>query len=396
MDWKKICGKPRKMKAYKLRLYPNKEQEDKLNFALDICRQTYNSLLEELNNQTKINRKEIQHKIVELKQVKPELQEVYAKTLQYKCYRLFSNLSALRMLKNNGKRVGKLRFKGKNWFKTINYNQSGFKLIKTNKRYDLLHLSKIGDIRIYQHKEVLGNIKQITIKKSIDKWYATIITDAQIKTECGEKILGIDLGINNFITDSENDRIENPLNYKKHYSKLREIHKDLSRKKKGSNNRKKAKIRLAKHYEKINNCRDDFLHKISTKYIRECKIICVEDLNIKRMMEQKYYNAKNIADSSWGRFTQFLTYKAESAGCRIVKVDPKNTTKTCSKCGNIQYIPLYKREYICSNCGHQIDRDYNSATNILNKGLERASVEMVSDSFEQLSGKQEAMSLSVR
>jgi len=101
------------MKAYKFRIYPSKKQEDKLNFALELCRQTYNMLLEELNNQTKIDRKEIQHKIVELKQIKPELQEVYSKTLQYECYRLFSNLSALRVLKKNKRKVGRLRFKGK-------------------------------------------------------------------------------------------------------------------------------------------------------------------------------------------------------------------------------------------------------------------------------------------
>jgi len=379
------------MKAYKLRLYPNKEQENKLNSALDICRQTYNSLLGELQKQTKIDRKKIQHRIVELKQIKPRIKEVYSKTLQYECYRLFSNLRALSILKKNGKKVGRLRFKGRNWFKTINYNQSGFKLIKTNNRYDKLHLSKIGDINILVHRKVLGKIKQITIKKSIDKWYATIITDVNISMVCGEKILGVDLGINHFITDSENNVVENSLNYKKNYLKLREAHKDLSRKKKGSNNRKKSKTRIAKLYEKVNNCRDDFLHKVSYGYIRKCKIIVVEDLNIKQMMEQKYYNARNIADSSWGRFLQFLTYKAESAGCRVMKVNPKNTTKMCSNCGNLQEMPLYKRVYKCS-CGIELNRDYNSAINILNKGLGQANVEMVSDSSEQLPMKQEATS----
>jgi len=233
----------------------------------------------------------------------------------------------------------------------MHYNQSGFKLIKTNKRYDLLHLSKIGDIKIFVHRKIEGKIKQIIIKKSIDKWYAIIITDAIIKIKCGNKVLGIDLGINHFIVDSENNKIEHPKIYEKHQKKLKKLHQNLSRKKKGSNNRKKAKIRLAKCYEKINNCRNDFLHKISTKYIRKCKIICIENLQIKQMMQQKYYNAKNIMDSSWGRFIQFLTYKAESAGYKIIKVNPKNTSKTCSKCGNIQDIPLYKRIYECSNCG---------------------------------------------
>lgn len=379
------------MKAYKFRLYPNKEQEQKLEFALDICRQTYNFLLEELNNQAETDKKKIQHKIVELKQLKPELNNIYSKTLQYECYRLFSNLRALSQLKKNGKKVGRLRFKGRNWFKTMNYNQSGFKLIKTNKRYDLLYLSKIGNIKILQHREVEGKIKQVTIKKLIDRWYATIITNTIIKTKCGDKIIGIDLGVNNFIIDSENNIVENPLNFTKYTSKLREAHKDLSRKKKGSKNRLKAKLKLARLYEHVNNSRDDFLHKISTKYTKECKIVVIENLSIKQMMEQKYYNAKNIADSSWGRFIHFLAYKAESAGCKIIKVDPRNTTRICSICGKIQEMPLYKRLYKCS-CGLKIDRDYNSAINILNKGLGQAYVEIVSDSSEQLSKKQEAIS----
>ena len=381
------------MKAYKFRIYPNKEQTEKLEFALDTCRQAYNILLGELNNQNIIDRNMIQATLPDLKICEPRFKEVYSKTLQYECYRLFSNLSALRVLKQNKKKVGRLRFKGKGWFKTINYNQSGFSLDSENKR---LQLSKIGDIKIKLHREVEGNIKQITIKKSIDKWYTTIITDAIIKTKCGDKVIGIDLGIQNFIVDSENNVIENPLNYSKHLSKLKIAHKNLSKKKKGSKNRNKAKVRLSKIYEKINNSRDDFLHKTSIGLIRKSKIIVVEDLNIKQMMEQKYFNAKNIADSSWGKFIQFLIYKAESAGCEIVKINPKNTSKTCSRCGNIQDMPLWKRTYECS-CGLVLDRDYNSAINILNKlGSERASVEKSAPvPLEQVgSMKQEALYVS--
>ena len=378
------------MKAYKFRLYPNKEQTEKLDFTLDICRQTYNMLLEELNNQIEIDKSQIQGILPDIKICEPELKQVYSKTLQYECYRLFSNLSALRQLKANKKKVGRLRFKGKGWFKTINYNQSGFKLTKTNKRYDLLFLSRIGDIRILQHRELEGNIKHITIKKSVNKWYATIITDAQIKTECGNKILGIDLGINNYLVDSEDNYVEHPKNLEKYQSKLKVAQKDLSKKKKNSNTRLKARLRVSNIHNKINNCRDDFLHKLSTKYIKDCKIIAVEKLNIKQMMES-CYNAKNIADSSWGRFIQFLTYKAESAGCKIIKVNPKNTTKICSKCGNIQIMPIYKREYICNNCGLQINRDYNSAKNILGLGISLCGDETPTPMEQVLSGKQEAI-----
>ena len=359
------------MKAYKLRIYPNKEQTERLNFALDICRQAYNMMLGELNEQVVIDRNMIQSILPDLKICEPKFKQVYSKTLQYECYRLFSNLSALRVLKGNHKKVGRLRFKGKNWFKTINYNQSGFSLDKENKR---LNLSKIGNIKIKLHREVEGNIKQITIKKSIDKWYVTIITDAVIKTKCGDKEIGIDLGINNYLVDSDNNKIENPKILNHYKKELRIKQKKLSKKKKGSNNRKKARKSVAKLYEKITNVRRDFLHKLTTKLIKENKFIAMEKLDIKQMSQQKYFNARNMLDCSWGEFGSLLNYKAENADCLVVKVNPKNTSKMCSSCGNLQDMPLWKRIYEC-DCGLILDRDYNSAKNILKLGQELSYVE---------------------
>ena len=380
------------MIAYKFRMYPNREAREKLDFAIDICRQTYNNLLEEMNKQAKIDRKAIQHKIVELKDAKPELKEVYSKTLQYECYRLFSNLSALRELKKHGKKVGRLRFKGKDWFKTISYNQSGFRFEQKGKK-GILELSKIGIIKVKSHRQVEGKIKQITIKKSLGKWYCMIVTDATIKTKCGEKEIGIDLGINNYIMDSDGNDVKHPKILTKYSQELKIAQQDLSRKKKRSHNRIKARFKIAKLHEKIERARTDFLHKLSYKYIRDCKLIVIEDLAIKNMM-QSSYNAKNMADASWGRFVQFLCYKAENAGCKVEKINPKNTTKQCSNCGNTQKMPLWIRTYKCSSCEFEIDRDLNSAINIRNKfGLERANVENNSSvQHEQgLSMKQEAI-----
>lgn len=359
------------MKAYKFRIYPNKEQEAKLEFALDICRQVYNMMLEELNEQVVIDRNMIQAILPDLKICEPKFKEVYSKTLQYECYRLFSNLSALRVLKKNKKKVGRLRFKGKGWFKTFQYNQSGFKLDQENKK---LNLSKIGNIKIKLHREVEGNIKQITIKKSIDKWFVTIITDATIKTKCGNKVIGIDLGINNYLVDSNGNKTSNPKILNHYKKELRTKNKSLSRKKKGSNNRKKARKNLAKLYKKITNVRKDFLHKLTTKLVKENKFIAMEKLDIKKMSQKKYFNAHNMLDCSWGEFGILLNYKAENAGCLVVKVNPKNTSKMCSNCGNLQDMPLYKRTYECG-CGLVLDRDYNSAKNILKLGQELSYVE---------------------
>src|SRR3989338_9291715 len=321
------------------------------------------------------------------------MDNVHSKVLQMENQRLFSNLSSLSAVKKKGKKVGRLRFKGKNWFKTFTYNQSGFKIIQGNKKR-ILRLSKIGDIPIRMHRKVEGNTKQVVIKKFNEKWYAMIITDFIELRKCGNRELGIDLGVNNYLVDSEETYVEHPKFMEKNKQLLRQAHKNLSRKKLRSKNRLKARKILARTYEKVRNRRDDFLHKLSNEYIRKCRIIAVEDLEIKQMM-QSSYNAKNIADSSWGRFLQFLTYKAESAGCKIVKIDPRNTTKCCSNCGNLQNMPLWIRTYKCSSCGFEIDRDLNSAINIKNEfiGLERTNVENNSSvqHEQELSMKQEAI-----
>jgi len=372
------------MKAYKFRLYPSKEQEQTLFQTFKSCRFVYNQLLEKLNKQTKINRGEIQHSILELKKEFPELNEVYSKTLQYECYRLFSNLRGLSQLKKKGRKVGKLRFKGRDWFKTINYNQSGFKLEQTEKRYGKLSLSKIGKIDIRCHRITSGKIKQVTIKKTAGKWYAIMITDEIYEKQRGKGITGIDLGIINFITDDKGNKIKSPLFLKKSLNKIKKAHQNLSKKKRGSNNRYKAKKRLGVLFEKVENQRTDFLHKVSTDLVSKNKIICIEKLGIKQMMSKernRFWNRRNFADVSWGKFVSMLKFKAESAGTKIIDVNPRNTSKKCSNCGELQSMPLSQRTYFC-DCGLELDRDVNSAINILAQGLGCAENETESSSMK--------------
>ncbi len=355
------------MLTYKFRLYPNKEQVEKLDYSIQICRQAYNSMLSELNNQTIIDRNMIQAMLPDMKICEPMFKEVYSKTLQYECYRLFSNLSALKSLKGNNRKVGRLRFKGKDWFNSIHYNQSGFKLLPKNKKRGKLKLSKIGEIDIRTHREVEGKIKQIVIKRTAGKWWACIQTDANKQIKSGDKIKGYDLGIAHYLTDNEGNTIDHCRNIQENEKKLKKAHQNLSRKKKGSKRRKKAILRLQRNYENINNARNDFLHRTTTNIIKECKLVVVEDLNVKGMMISSY-NAKNIADSSWGRFLQMLLSKAESADCEVVKVSPEFTTLDCSSCGRRKKkMPLSQRTYKCSKCNLKIDRDHNSAINILKR-----------------------------
>jgi putative transposase len=360
------------MRVYKFRLYPTKSQEQMLFWQLNSCRFVYNQLLEELGR--KKERSHIQHYILELKTKFPELKQVHSKVLQYECYRLFSNMKGLALAKKKGNKIGKLRFKGKDWFKTMVYNQSGFKLIVQEKRFNILHLSKIGDIRILQHRDVEGNIKGVIIKRKVDTWEAHIITDGMYRIKRGENIIGIDLGIVSFLTDNNGNKIDSPLFFKRALEKLEVMQQELSRKKRGSHNRYKTKKRIAKLHEHVEQQRNDFLHKTTTKLVGACKFIGVEDLNIESM-KTTTYNARNISDSAWGKFLSMLGFKAESAGCRVIKVDPANTSKECSACGNKQDMPLWKRQYECPQCGMSLERDTNSAIIILRRALEQGTAE---------------------
>lgn len=340
--------------TYKFRLYPSKEQKENLLQTLELCRQTYNYFLSRLNERDKtLSRLRFQAQLPELKKGKPELNNVYSKVLQMVLYQLYSNLKGLSQLKKNGKKVGRLRYKGKGWYKTFVYNQSGFKILKTGKRLDLLHLSKIDDIPVRMHREIKGNIKQIIIKRyNSGKWFACLCIENNTPTEKQqiEKTVGLDVGVKHFVTDSMGRQIENPKFYQKSLRRIRTEHRKLSKKKKGSKNREKQRVRLVRAYEKIRNQRNDFLHKLSRFYIDNYDLIAVEDLQVNNMTRNHCLSGK-ILDASWGKFFQFLEYKAESANVQVVKVNPRGTSQ----------------EYKFG----RLDRDYNASLNILQRGLEK-------------------------
>ncbi len=357
--------------TYQFRLYPTKENEKKLFFTLNKCRFAYNKLLEGLNNKKKRN--ELQHSLLELKEKFPELKEVHSKVLQMENYRLFSNLRALSKSKKKGRKVGSLRFKGRGFFKTFSYNQTGYEIIKQKTRYDKLKLSKIGEIPFIMHREIEGNIKQITVKHyPSGKWYASIICESktEVQKTANQKKVGIDLGIKNFAFDSDGNHFDSPKSLYNSLNKLATEQRKLSRKKKGSQNREKQKIKVARVHEKITNQRDDFLHKLSRQYITNYGFIAAEDLKVSNMV-RNHCLAKSISDVSWSRFIQFLEYKAENAGVQVVKINPKYTSQTCSNCGNVVKKSLQERTHRCS-CGLEIDRDLNASINILKMGLEQS------------------------
>ena len=343
--------------------------------TLELCRQTYNTLLGELNEQKVIDKAIIQGTIPNIKICEPRFKNVYSKTLQYECYKLFSNLKALAKSKEKRK-VGRLRFKGKGWFKTFTYNQSGFKLIKTGKRCQTLHLSKIGDILIRCHRNIKGSIKQITIKKvPSGKWFANIIEERkeEIKQKLIKKIVGIDLGLNDIVYDSDGSKITNPKYLEIYYKKLAKLQKKLSKTKKKSKNRLKVRLRVARQYEKLVNARNDFIHKLSRYYVNNYDAIAMEDFIISNMVHNKYLS-KSILDASWGRLRQYISYKAENAGKVFMLVNHRGTTQRCSNCSSIVKKKLSTKIHKCPYCNLKIPRDYNSALEIKNLMLKKLEI----------------------
>jgi putative transposase len=375
------------MKTHKFRLYPSKKIEQKMLNTLDLCRQTYNELLGLLNEQKEIDKAQIQSILPDMKICDPRFSQLHSKTMQYECYRLFSNLSALVKTKEKGRKVGSLRFKGKGWFKTFTYNQSGFKLINTSKRCQTLHLSKIGEIPIRCHRNISGKIKQITIKhEQSGKWFASIAEETENSKQIKiiKKIVGIDLGLIDEVYDSDNNSITNPKHLKQHAKRLSFLNRKFSKKSKGSNNMNRWRIRLARQYEKLANTRDDFLHKTSRYYVNNYDAIGMEDMPINSMIKGDY--SKSILDASWGKLRQYISYKAESAGKLCIPVDYRGTTQRCSNCHNEVRKEIWQRVHQCPFCGINIPRDYNSAIEIKNLTIKKIRQELPELTLVEMEG----------
>jgi len=350
------------MKSFKFRIYPNQVQIEKFDIWLNECRFIYNDRLADRKNA--YNRTGIS---VDYYQQSAEL-----KYLDLNCYydsavkilvrldKAFDNF--FRRVKL-GETPGYPRFKSYNRFKSVTIPNYGFKNLDDNK----IQIGKsIGIMKMDKHREIQGKVKTIQIKKSgDDKWFIIFsceISDVE-KVEIN-KCVGIDLGLTTLATLSDGTEFENIRSEKKYEAKIAKEQKKLARKVRRSHNYNKQKIKLNKVYTKIRNTRDDYLHKVSRLLVDKYDLIVFEDLNIKNMIKDSYL-AKSIHDVSWSKLVNFTTYKAEETGKIVELINPMNTTKQCSNCGNIKQMKLDQRQYICPKCGLNIGRDLNASINIL-------------------------------
>lgn len=349
------------MRMYKFRIYPTKRQEQELNLHLRLSKNLWNELLAH-NKQIYQDYGYFATKNTMQRMAKGY--GLFAQTQQVLTHRLNNAIMRYLKLKKREKKCGFPRFKSIDRMSSLKYPQygCGFKLGKK------LKVNPFGEIQIKKHREIEGKIKTLTLKKMpTGKWFACFCVEQEKKifaSNKGEKI-GIDLGLRTFATLSNGTKINNPKHFKLLEKKLADAQRQTSRKKRGSHNRKKAKFKATKVYEKISNNRSDFLHKLSHQLVNNYSFIALEKLQSQKMAEQNY--GKSINDAGWNMFANMITYKAESAGCEVVFVDPKDTTKTCCKCGYKQDMPLSERIYYCPVCNTVEDRDVNAAKNILAK-----------------------------
>jgi putative transposase len=361
---------------------PTQEVAAELERHIDIHRQAYNYTRYEYENVDADNiGSAYKHhsRLPGWKNEFPVFSEINSKALQRTVTWFYDNLSNLKDQKENGNKVGKLKWKSPREFQSMTFSQSGFELKNTSGRRATLWLSKIGDIPIRYHRDIPNeaNIKEVTVKKeTTGEWFVSFgleTDDADLPEKPdvdsldARNSVGIDLGILNYIHTSD-DKTVDWLDLEDEYERLQREQRKLSRKEKGSNNYEKQRREVAKVKRHIKRKVLDYQHKITTWLVREYDAVFVEDLNVKGMLEQSH-NARNKQDAAWRQFITLLEYKADLYGCHVKQVEPEGTTKECASCGVETAKPIWVREHSCPSCGFECDRDANAAMNVLQRGF---------------------------
>jgi IS605 OrfB family transposase len=412
------------MKAYKYRIYANKQTKEKLTWVLDRCRELYNAGLQErrdayemavrqhpsyydeqtrrqLSREHAVGYYEQKRELVDIKGLRPEYQEIASHVLQDVILRLKQAYDGFFRRVHNGEQPGYPRFQGKSRYDSFSYpDGAGWKLEaieRPAKKKGIgrgnLKLTKIGTVKLHLHRTIQGRIKTLTIKREGEHWYA-IFTCEIGKPEplpTSYEDVGIDLGVTHFAALSNGTFIDHPRYLRKAENKLAKAQQVLSRKQRGSHKRNKAVQRVAKCYRKIANQRKDFQHKASHKLVNQYQIIVFEDLQVKNLTKApapkqdengKYVPNgaaakaglnKSILDAGWSTFTQMVSVKAAWAGRTVIFVDPFKTSQMCPGCRTMRKKTLDERWHSCE-CGCELDRDTASAKVILDRGLKQLPV----------------------
>lgn len=354
------------LKAYKYRIYPNKEQEVLLAKTFGCCRFVWNKLVENFNNGCK---EVVTEKILKDQEEFEFLKEVSAATLQQKRMD-FVEFKKQYFNKSRKAKLGRPQFKKKSNRQSFRLPNQKFKL---DQEKSLIRLEKIKFVKIVIDREITEDVdfRSVTVSKTpTGKYFVSILVEQKLNPiPSTGKVVGIDLGIKDLFILSNGQVINNPKWFRKNQAKLKKAQKHLSRKKKGSNRYNRQRIKVAKVHEYITNSRTYFLHNVSTALVRTFDLIVLEDLNVSGMLKNRKLS-KSISDASWATFVIMLEYKCNWYGKVLVKINRFfPSSKTCSSCGHKEdKMPLKIREWTCPSCGSKHDRDLNASINILKGG----------------------------
>ena len=362
-------------KAFKYRIYLTNGQRRILEQQLEECRWVYNETLATRKNaweqeQRNVDWYETKRALPLLKDTRPALKLVHSQVLQNVTERVELAFAAFfRRVKAGKPEIGYLRFKSKGRYDSITYPQYGNGVRLDGKR---LILSNVGAVQVVLHRPVEGTPKTVTLTRSrTGTWYACFSCEVETSPlPPTDEVVGVDVGLSSFATLSTGDEIDNPRFYRRDEADLKHVQKLKDAAKNGQRweENRRGKKTLAHIHERIANRRSDFAHKRSRELVDTYQVIVFEELDPMEMGRSRGIR-KSILDVAWSQFISLTVAKAEGAGRRVVLVNPRNTSKLCSSCGELVQKRLSDRIHACPHCGLVMGRDHNAALNILHRGL---------------------------
>jgi len=358
--------------SFKYHFYPSEAQKDIFNKTFGCCRFVYNKALRLRTDSWYKENVRIKPKDVSFQLTKWKKEVEFSFLTAVSCVPLQQSLRHLdsafnRFFKKQGNYP---TFKKRRGIQSATFTRNALKFDLKNKELTLP--KEIGKLKIRWSRPLNHHPSTVTISKDCsDRYFVSFSFEkAIIEKEKVAKKIGLDLGIKDLIITSDEEKITNNKYLKTHEKRLKVLQKELSRKVKGSNNRNKARLKVAKKHAKITDSRKDHLHKMTTKLVNENQVIAIESLEVSRMLKNKRL-AKHISDSSWYELKRMLKYKCDWYGRTLVEIKQYYpSSKRCNNCGYIlSYLDLKQRSWICPDCNQIHDRDINAAKNIKEAGL---------------------------